>query len=364
MLEELRTGDGRAVAADARVARRRGVLLHRALRHGDLALVRRGGRGVPARCTCAPSRRSPSCPTARTRTSAPPSTRRSARARTCSRRCASTTARQISYNNLLDLDAARTLARDLRAAGLRDRQAQQPVRRGGRRDALGRLPRARSRATRSAPSAASSRSTARSTARRRRRSPSSSSRSCSRPATRTARSRSLDGQAERAAARGPGAPRAAARRAARSARSTGGLLVQDRDIVGEGRDRDGRRHRAPADRAEWGDLLFAWRVCAHVSSNAIVLARDRATVGIGAGQMSRVDSVRLAVEKAAGPTCRAPRWPPTRSSRSPTGPSSRSRRASRRSSSRAARCATARSIAAAEEAGVAMVFTGRRHFRH
>ena len=49
---------------------------------------------------------------------------------------------------------------------------------------------------------------------------------------------------------------------------------------------------------EWGDLLFAWRVCRHVKSNAIVLARDAATVGIGAGQMSRVDSVRLAVEKA------------------------------------------------------------------
>ena len=50
---------------------------------------------------------------------------------------------------------------------------------------------------------------------------------------------------------------------------------------------------------EWGDLLFAWKVCKHVRSNAIVLAKDLATIGIGAGQMSRVDSVRLAVEKAA-----------------------------------------------------------------
>ena len=55
--------------------------------------------------------------------------------------------------------------------------------------------------------------------------------------------------------------------------------------------------RAPTE-AEWEDLLFAWRVCKHVRSNAIVVARDRATVGIGAGQMSRVDSVRLALEKA------------------------------------------------------------------
>src|SRR3989442_7722727 len=50
--------------------------------------------------------------------------------------------------------------------------------------------------------------------------------------------------------------------------------------------------------AEWGELLFAWKVCKHVRSNAIVLANDLASVGIGAGQMSRVDSVRLAIEKA------------------------------------------------------------------
>ena len=52
------------------------------------------------------------------------------------------------------------------------------------------------------------------------------------------------------------------------------------------------------DDRQWGDLLFAWRVCKHVSSNAIVLARDLQTIGIGAGQMSRVDAVRIAVEKA------------------------------------------------------------------
>ena len=52
------------------------------------------------------------------------------------------------------------------------------------------------------------------------------------------------------------------------------------------------------DEEQWGDLLFAWRVCKHVSSNAIVLAKDLQTIGIGAGQMSRVDAVRIAVEKA------------------------------------------------------------------
>src|ERR671938_217857 len=55
--------------------------------------------------------------------------------------------------------------------------------------------------------------------------------------------------------------------------------------------------RKPSER-EWGEMLFAWKVCKHVRSNAIVLAKDLASVGIGAGQMSRVDSVRLAIEKA------------------------------------------------------------------
>ena len=49
---------------------------------------------------------------------------------------------------------------------------------------------------------------------------------------------------------------------------------------------------------EWGDLIFAFRVAKHVKSNAIVLARNLATVGVGAGQMSRVDATRIAVEKA------------------------------------------------------------------
>ena len=82
---------------------------------------------------------------------------------------------------------------------------------------------------------------------------------------------------------------------------TGGLLVQDRDIVGEGREQmDAVTTRQPSEQ-EWADIVFAWRVCRHVRSNAIVLARDGATVGIGAGQMSRVDSVRIAIDKARAP---------------------------------------------------------------
>ena len=55
--------------------------------------------------------------------------------------------------------------------------------------------------------------------------------------------------------------------------------------------------RKPTEQ-EWGELLFSWKVVRHVRSNAIVLAKDLATIGIGAGQMSRVDAVRFAIEKA------------------------------------------------------------------
>jgi phosphoribosylaminoimidazolecarboxamide formyltransferase/IMP cyclohydrolase len=80
-------------------------------------------------------------------------------------------------------------------------------------------------------------------------------------------------------------------------RVLGGLLVQDRDW-----DVDDRETMEVAcgepDEATWGDLVFAWRVCKHVGSNAIVLAKELATIGIGGGQTSRVDAVRLALEKA------------------------------------------------------------------
>jgi phosphoribosylaminoimidazolecarboxamide formyltransferase/IMP cyclohydrolase len=81
-------------------------------------------------------------------------------------------------------------------------------------------------------------------------------------------------------------------------RVMGGLLVQDRDIDLEDRsEMEVVTERKPSE-AEWGEMLFGWKVCKHVRSNAIVLSRSLASVGIGAGQMSRVDSVRLALEKA------------------------------------------------------------------
>ena len=80
-------------------------------------------------------------------------------------------------------------------------------------------------------------------------------------------------------------------------RVLGGLLVQERDA--DVQERDGMEVvcGSPSEMA-WGDLLFAWRVCKHVTSNAIVLVHDLQTIGIGAGQMSRVDAVRIALDKA------------------------------------------------------------------
>ena len=149
-------------------------------------------------------------------------------------------------------------------------------------------------------------------------------------------------------------------------RVVGGLLAQDRDDDVE--DREGMIVVCgDPDEADWGDLLFAWRVCKHVTSNAIVIAKGLRTIGIGAGQMSRVDAVRIAVEKARehghdlgrrGPRARRLLPVPGR-----PGDGARAGRR-RRSSSRAARSGTPTWSAAVERAGATMVFTGRRHFRH
>ena len=81
-------------------------------------------------------------------------------------------------------------------------------------------------------------------------------------------------------------------------RVLGGMLVQDRDW--DVAERDGMELVCgELTEQQWGDLLFAWRVAKHVDSNAIVLAKGLQTVGIGAGQMSRVDAVRIALAKAA-----------------------------------------------------------------
>ena len=111
-------------------------------------------------------------------------------------------------------------------------------------------------------------------------------------------------------------------------RVRGGLLVQDPDRIDEGRETMTVPTAAQPSEEQWSDLIFAWKVCRHVRSNAIVFAKDGGTIGIGAGQMSRVDSVRIAIEKAGdafGERAARGRWrarwsPPTPSIRSPTAP--------------------------------------------
>jgi phosphoribosylaminoimidazolecarboxamide formyltransferase/IMP cyclohydrolase len=146
---------------------------------------------------------------------------------------------------------------------------------------------------------------------------------------------------------------------------TGGLLVQDRDAAAEGRETmEVVTKRQPTDQ-EWADLMFAWKVCARVKSNAIVVARDLATVGIGAGQMSRVDSVRLSVEKCQdkerlkGAALASDAFFPFAD-----GPELAVQAGVTAIIQPGGSVRDEEVIAAAEEAGVAMVFTRRRHFRH
>ena len=148
-------------------------------------------------------------------------------------------------------------------------------------------------------------------------------------------------------------------------RVIGGLLVQDRDWDVEDRETMDVVCGSPSESA-WGDMLFAWRVCKHVGSNAIVLASALMTVGIGAGQMSRVDAVKIAIEKAGQhghdlseaalasdaffPFPDAPRLALDAGVSAVIQPGG-----SRRDDD---------VIAAVEKAGASMVFTHRRHFRH
>jgi phosphoribosylaminoimidazolecarboxamide formyltransferase/IMP cyclohydrolase len=153
----------------------------------------------------------------------------------------------------------------------------------------------------------------------------------------------------------------------------GGLLVQERDAAAvSGRDLKTVTKRAPSDR-EMADLLFAFRVAKHVKSNAIVYARDGATVGIGAGQMSRVDSARIAAIKAAEAASAAGLDEPlTRGAVVASDaffPFADGLLAAAEAGATAViqpggSLRDSEVIAAADEAGLAMVFTGIRHFRH
>jgi phosphoribosylaminoimidazolecarboxamide formyltransferase/IMP cyclohydrolase len=154
---------------------------------------------------------------------------------------------------------------------------------------------------------------------------------------------------------------------------SGGLLVQERD---RGRVAETAlkvvTKRAPTA-SELTDLRFAFTVCKHVRSNAIVFARQGATVAIGAGQMSRVDAVRIAVEKAALVSKEAGE-PQSRIVGSvvasdaffpfPDGLDAALRAGATAAIQPGGSVRDAEVIAAADRAGAAMVFTGIRHFRH
>ncbi len=148
----------------------------------------------------------------------------------------------------------------------------------------------------------------------------------------------------------------------------GGFLVQDSDggsVTAEGLTLVTKRR--PSE-AELRDMLFAFRVCKHVRSNAIVYARERATIGIGAGQMSRVDSSRIAAwkaeeafgaEGAKGSVVASDAFFPFADGLLAASKAGATAVIQPGGSQRDAEV-----IAAADEAGLAMVFTGLRHFRH
>lgn len=154
---------------------------------------------------------------------------------------------------------------------------------------------------------------------------------------------------------------------------SGGMLVQGRDNGAVSR-ADCRvvTKRAPTD-AEWDDLLFAWVVARHVKSNAIVYANGGATAGIGAGQMSRLDSTRIAARKAID-AAQAAGWPQPRTIGSvvasdaffpfPDGLIAAAEAGATAIIQPGGSIRDADVIAAADERGLAMLFTGMRHFRH
>jgi phosphoribosylaminoimidazolecarboxamide formyltransferase/IMP cyclohydrolase len=154
---------------------------------------------------------------------------------------------------------------------------------------------------------------------------------------------------------------------------SGGFLVQSRDTAAPEASRLKVVTRAQPSAGEMADMMFAMKIAKHVKSNAIVLAKDGATVGIGAGQMSRVDSCRVAIEKAR----EAARAAGLERSLSEGAAVASDAFFPFADGLLAAVAGGARAviqpggsvrddevIAAADAAGISMVFTGLRHFRH
>jgi phosphoribosylaminoimidazolecarboxamide formyltransferase/IMP cyclohydrolase len=143
----------------------------------------------------------------------------------------------------------------------------------------------------------------------------------------------------------------------------GGALVQDRDVANESREQMEVVSAREPSRDEWRDLAIAWTVAAHVKSNAIVFARGGATVGIGAGQMSRVDAswiaVRKAGDRAKGAAMASDAFFPFPDALEVAADAGVTAVIHPGGSVRDQDV-----LAAAEARGMAVVVTGRRHFRH
>jgi phosphoribosylaminoimidazolecarboxamide formyltransferase / IMP cyclohydrolase len=146
-------------------------------------------------------------------------------------------------------------------------------------------------------------------------------------------------------------------------RVEGGLLVQDWDAMEPDPASGTVASKRPPTAEERASLGFAWRVCQAVKSNAIVLARGRQLIGVGAGQMSRLDSVRIAVskagEKAKGAVLASDAFFPFRDGPDVAAASGVTALIQPGGSKR-----DDETIAACDEHGLAMILTGRRHFRH
>ena len=146
-------------------------------------------------------------------------------------------------------------------------------------------------------------------------------------------------------------------------RVSGGLLVQTQDtaMLKPAETETASERQATAE--EMSDLMLAWKLVKHVKSNAIVLVKDRQLVGVGAGQMNRVQSVRLAVaqagEKAKGAVLASDAFFPF-----PDGPEAALQAGVTAIIQPGGSKKDDEAIAIADQYGAAMVLTGRRHFRH
>ncbi len=143
----------------------------------------------------------------------------------------------------------------------------------------------------------------------------------------------------------------------------GGVLVQDVDTINLDQSTWRVVTKAQPTEAQWADLRFAWQVCAAVSSNAIVYAKDGQALGIGAGQQNRLDSARIAAERSAGRAsggvCASDAFFPFRD-----GLDAAAAAGIRAVIQPGGSVRDDEVIAAADEHGIAMVLTGERHFRH